>query len=111
MGVLMPTLVVAVIIDWTNRSRRCEMAETYTGEVRNGVVVFDPVAPLPDGTKVRVEAVERRQTLAAGPDADPVAGTRAMLLAWAQKAEEIAAPLPRDLAENHDHYAHGKPLE
>jgi hypothetical protein len=87
------------------------MAETYTGEVRNGVVVFDPVTPLPEGTKVRVEPIERPEMLTAEPDTDPVAGTRAMLLAWARKVEEIAPPLPSDLAENHDHYAHGKPRE
>lgn len=87
------------------------MAETYTGQVRNGVVVFDPVAPLAEGTKVRVEAIERPETPTSGPDADPSAGTRAMLLAWARKAEAIAPHLPSDLAENHDHYAHGKPRE
>ena len=83
------------------------MAETYTGEVRgDGVVVFDgTAAPLPPGTRVRIEPVVRPE----GPASDPVAGTRAMLLSWARKAEEIAPPLPPDLAENHDHYAHGKP--
>jgi hypothetical protein len=87
------------------------MAETYTGEVRNGVVVFDPCVPLQEGTKVRVEPIERPETPTSGADADPIAGTRAMLLAWARKAEGIAPPLPSDLAENHDHYAHGKPSE
>jgi hypothetical protein len=87
------------------------MGKTYSGEVRNGVVVFDPVAALAEGTKVRVEPIERSEAVASGPDADPIAGTRAMLLAWARKAEENAPPLPSDLAENHDHYAHGKPRE
>jgi hypothetical protein len=87
------------------------MAETYTGEIRNGVVVFDPVAPLPEGTKVRVEPVDRLETLTSGSDSDPIAGTRALLLAWARKAEETAPPLPSDLAENRNHYAHGKPRE
>ncbi len=87
------------------------MAETYTGEIRNGVVVFNPAAPLPDGTKVRVEPVERLETLTSGPALDPIAGTRRMPLASARTAEEIAPPLPSDLAENHDHYAHGKPRE
>jgi hypothetical protein len=87
------------------------MAETYTGEVRNGVVVFDLGAPLPEGTRVRVEPVDRLQTLTSGSVSDPIAGTRAMLLAWARKAEEVAPPLPSDLAENHDRYAHRKPRE
>jgi len=87
------------------------MAEYYTGEIRNGVVVFDPGAPLPEGTRVRVEPIDRLKTLASESVSDPIAGTRAMLLAWARKAEEIAPPLPSDLAENHDHNAHGKRSE
>jgi hypothetical protein len=87
------------------------LADTYTGEIRNGVVVFDPGAALPEGTKVRIEPVDRIEALTSIPGSDPVAGTRSMLLAWARKAEEIAPPLPSDLAENHDHYAHGKPRE
>ncbi len=33
------------------------MAETYLGEVRNGVVVFEG-SSLPEGTKVRVERMD-----------------------------------------------------
>ncbi len=91
--------------------RGCRMAETYRGEIRNGVVVFEPVAPLPEGTKVRVEPVDRLEVLTDESSSDPVVGTRTMLLAWARKAEETAPPLPSALAENHDHYAHGKPRE
>lgn len=87
------------------------MAETYTGEIRNGVVVFDPVASLPEGTKVRVQPVVPIETPTSGSDHDAIVGTRAMLLAWARKAEETGPPLQSDLAENHDHYAHGKPRE
>jgi len=87
------------------------MAKTYTGEVRGGVVVLDPGVPLQEGTRVRVEPIERSEALTSGPEADPIAGTRAMLLSWARRAEETAPPLPRDLAESHDHYAHGKPRE
>lgn len=87
------------------------MGETYTGEIRNGVVVFNPVAPLPDGTKVRVEPVEGLETMISGSASDLIAGTRGMLLAWARRAEETAPPMPSDLAENHDYYAHGKPRE
>lgn len=87
------------------------MAEIYTGEIRNGVVVFDPAAPLPEGTRVRVEPVERVENLTPGSDSESVAATRAMLLEWAHEAEQKAPPMPSDLAENHDHYAHGKPRE
>jgi hypothetical protein len=83
------------------------MAETYTGQVRNGVVVFEGQTPLADGTLVRVEPIAPP----GGPpaEADPVAATRRRLLAWARRAEAVAPPLPDDLAAEHDHYAHGKP--
>jgi hypothetical protein len=106
------------------------MAETYTGEVRNGMIVLDEgTPPLPEGMKVVVEPVEvdmeaavqdlsRRLLSLAGiakglptDRAEQVAGTSALLVSWARKAEQIAPPLPSDLAENHDHYAHGKPRE
>jgi hypothetical protein len=83
------------------------MAETYTGEVRDGVVVFDGTPPAwPSGTRVKIEPVENPK-----PDTDRMAKTRRMLLAWAERAEEIAPELPSDLAENHDHYAHGTPRQ
>jgi hypothetical protein len=73
------------------------MAETYVGEVRNGVVVFDHTpAPLPEGTKVRVEPFSMESAL------DDLS---AMLIAVAG----TASGLPSDLAENHDHYLHGTP--
>lgn len=40
-----------------------------------------------------------------------IAATRAWLLKMAGEAEADATPLPTDLAENHDFYAHGKPRE
>ena len=81
------------------------------GSTVTGTCNVMAAAALAEGTKVRVEPIERSEAVASGPDADPIAGTRAMLLAWARKAEENAPPLPSDLAENHDHYAHGKPRE
>jgi len=40
-----------------------------------------------------------------------LAATRAWLLDVAAEAERDPTPLPADLAENHDYYAHGKPRE
>lgn len=40
----------------------------------------------------------------------PLEQTRAWLLALAAEAEQAAPNLPGDMAEHHDHYAHGKPL-
>jgi len=87
------------------------MAETYTGEVRNGVVVFDPgVSPPGEGTRVRIEAEQPLLRPLPNHD-DSMASTRAWLLAAAREAEADpeAHSLPGDLAEQHDHYAHGKP--
>ena len=87
------------------------MPETYLGEVKNGVVVFDAGGPAPaDGTRVRVEPASA--PVPASDGTDPLARTRAFLLAAAREAEAHAdeCPLPADLAENHDHYAHGRPL-
>ncbi len=75
------------------------MAETYyTGEVRNGMVVFDEGATpaWPEGTKVQVKAVDMKAALR-----DLSAGLRSL----AGRAEG----LPEDMAENLDHYLHGQP--
>jgi hypothetical protein len=66
-----------------------------TGTVCNGVVVLDNGCPFPDGTRVRLEAVEP------APTAETL-GQR--LLRFAGKAEG----LPEDMAERHDHYLHGR---
>ena len=43
-------------------------------------------------------------------DPDPMAGTRNLLLEIAAEAEALGLDdLPSDMAENHDHYAHGAP--
>jgi hypothetical protein len=77
--------------------RRCQMAQTYAGEVRNGMVIFDEgTPPPPEGTKVRVKAAEGDEALAE---------LSRILLEFVGKAEG----LPPDMAEQHDHYLHGIP--
>ena len=72
------------------------MAETYMGQVQNGVVVFDEGTPtLPEGTKVRVEP----KVAEAGLELSEI------LLEFAGKAQG----LPSDMAAQHDHYLHGRP--
>ena len=83
------------------------MAETYTGQVRDGVVVFKGPPPLADGTEVRVEPIA--PTLPPNPVADPMATTRAWLLEVVAEIGATAPCLPSDMAEHHDFYAHGKP--
>jgi hypothetical protein len=73
------------------------MAETYTGQVQNGVIVLDEgTPPLPEGTKVRIEPAELK---------DAVADLSRILLEFAGKAQG----LPPDMSEQHDHYLHGTP--
>jgi hypothetical protein len=73
------------------------MAETYPGEVRNGVVVFDEgTTPPPEGTKVQVAPVDM---------VEAVRDLSRRLLSIAGTAEG----LPSDFAEQHDHYIHGTP--
>lgn len=86
------------------------MAGVLTGSIQNGVIVLDAVPGRrlpPDGTRVRVEIAEPASP--GGAEPDPLARTRAFLLAAARDAEANAPPMPSDMAENHDQYAHGKP--
>jgi hypothetical protein len=74
------------------------MSETYTGEVRDGVVFFEGTPPvLPSGTKVRIELVEPVD------DSTPTLAERLRPIIGAAKG------LPVDMAEQHDHYIHGTP--
>jgi hypothetical protein len=43
-------------------------------------------------------------------DSTPLASARDWLLKCAAEAEQSAPSLPCDMAEHHDHYAHGMPL-
>ena len=68
---------------------------TYRGEVRNGVIVLEPGASLVEGTIVRVEPV--------------LASSEPTLADRLRDVIGIAEGLPADLAEQHDHYLHGRP--
>jgi hypothetical protein len=71
---------------------------TARGKIVGGVVVLDDPGVIPEGTEVMVEVVPRR-----GNDQDSLS---TLLLRHAGKGKD----LPPDLAERHDHYAHGRPL-
>ncbi len=69
---------------------------TYRGRVKNGVVIFDPPASLPEG--VEVEVVPAKDS--------------ALTPTWAEVFKDVigkAEGLPPDMAHNHDHYIHGAP--
>ena len=75
---------------------------TLRGTIKNGGVVFDTPAPLPDGTAVEVRPVEpvnQPESAEAGPT----------LYERLADVIGIAEGLPKDMAENHDHYIHGTP--
>ena len=68
---------------------------SISGVIKNGQVVPEEMISLPEGTRVRIEPV---------PAMEP--------LTYAEIFRDfigIFDDLPADLAEHHDHYAHGKP--
>jgi hypothetical protein len=70
---------------------------SYTGIVKNGVIVLENGTPLQEGTRVQVIV----------PDSLPQGETVGQRLL---KLAGIAGDgLPEDLAENHDHYLYGRP--
>jgi len=70
---------------------------SYKGTIKNGVVVLEPEAKLPEGTAVRVE-----------PESQPILNDADLDPAW--RMDELAGPtgIP-DLAVNVDHYLYGHP--
>ena len=73
------------------------MAETYTGQVQNGVVVFDEgTPPLPEGMRLRLQPIDMDKSL------------EDLSKALRELAGTVEG-LPKDYAENLDHYLHGQP--
>ncbi|MCI0361572.1 MAG: hypothetical protein L0211_24065 [Planctomycetaceae bacterium] len=80
----------------------------------NTVVGDDQVIHVPSGVEVPAGPCEVtvKPAGAETPVVTPeVRDLSAWLLAVAAEAENDPTPLPPDLAENHDFYAHGKPRE
>jgi hypothetical protein len=71
---------------------------SLTGHVRNGVVVLDVPNALPDGTAVKVEAIEA-----------PPKSTKRNLLERLGDVVGQAEGLPADASQNIDHYLYGHP--
>ncbi len=68
---------------------------TYRGQIKNGVVVLEGNPPLPEGAQVELELLEEKDLQSLWDGLSKFAGT--------------IDGLPSDMAENHDHYAHGAP--
>jgi len=77
----------------------------YHGHIQNGVIVFDNQPPWPEGTRVRIEAIQPAPS-------DRPAGNARPPQTWAEVFGDLvgrAQGLPADMARNHDHYLHGAP--
>lgn len=77
------------------------------GKVKKGKVQLAKPLPLPDGTEVEVRAVKK-------PAKKPVKKPKpkAKPMSFAERYRSIigiAKNLPRDFAEQHDHYLYGTP--
>jgi hypothetical protein len=97
------------LMEFRDRGESGTMPQTYTGEIRDGLVIFEGTPPpLPSGTRVRMQIEPIAAEGTATPDEEVIAGTRELLLRWAKVAEATAPPMPDDMALEHDHYAHGK---
>ena len=70
---------------------------TYRGRVKNGVIVLDDPASLPEGTEVAI------QPLDADEEQVPTIYERYEAFIG------IAEGLPSDASINHDHYLYGAP--
>ena len=73
------------------------MSETYTGQVQNGVVVFDKgTPPLPEGMRLILQPFDMEKSLED-------------LSKALRELSGTVEGLPEDYAENLDHYLHGQP--
>lgn len=69
---------------------------TYRGQVKEGIIVLDPPAELPEGAVVEVRA----------------SGSDSVQPTWAEVFRDVigqAKDLPADSSVNHDHYLYGAP--
>jgi hypothetical protein len=78
---------------------------TYRGRVKNGVVVPEAGASLPEGAEV---SIDLPPVAAANEAADEMAPLPS-LLERMKSVVGTAKGLPSDFAINHDHYIHGQP--
>jgi len=87
------------------------MTTEYLGTVQGGVVVFNGPVDLPEGSQVTVVPTKSVTGVASGSEqqgaTEETIGQK--LVRLARKAENRPTKMPSDLAENHDHYLHGRP--
>ncbi|MBI1903470.1 MAG: hypothetical protein HYS13_20395 [Planctomycetia bacterium] len=76
----------------------------YRGQIKNGHIVLDDAAVLPEGAQVQVEVV-------ASQSAPEVAGEAPTLFERLKPVVGAAKGLPPDASENVDHYLYGHPKQ
>jgi hypothetical protein len=72
----------------------------------------DRIIRPPEGVELpggKVEVLVRPEQLAGGESTSEL--THGWLLTLAEEVERESLTLPSDMAEQHDHYAHGKPKQ
>jgi hypothetical protein len=69
---------------------------SFTGKIKNGVVVLPPGTKLPEGADVKIETLERP------PEDDP-------FVAAVLKVAKPRPHWPKDFVLNHGHYVSGEP--
>jgi hypothetical protein len=74
---------------------------TLHGQVRGGVIVFDPPVTLPEGAEVQVQVLK--------PPAEESAVEPPSLYERLKPFVGAAKGLPADFAAQHDHYLYGTP--
>jgi hypothetical protein len=74
---------------------------TLHGQVRGGVIVFDPPVNLPEGADVQVQVLQ--------PEAQQPSAELPSLYDRLKPFVGAAKGLPADLATQHDHYLYGTP--
>jgi len=72
---------------------------TLHGQVRGGVIIFDPPVALPEGADVQVQVIE--------PQAQSAAAESESLYERLKPLIGAAKGLPADFAAQHDHYLYG----
>ena len=85
---------------------------TYHGRVKNGVIVLDPPASLPEGSEVEVQPAGAGDEIPTLYERLKGVMEKTEPPTWAEVFEKIigkAEGLPADSSINHDHYLYGAP--
>jgi hypothetical protein len=83
---------------------------TYRGHVKNGVIVPEAGADLPEGAEVRIDVTVSENAPGPAQPHDEDATTEIPSFYERYKSViGVIKDLPQDFAANHDHYIHGQP--